>query len=175
MEAGFANPFAAIATALLVFLQSALGLGPRGGDAVVPALGDPPAELASGSCGDVALHWEMAPDEAGGRLLENDFGEPIRVESEAILAREHVLAAGTTRSTVNNDWIIDITLDREGAQILAAETEGNVGRRLVIVVDDAVLNAAVLRDRILSGRMQLTLPFQDEERVRALGDCLAGR
>jgi protein-export membrane protein SecD len=58
---------------------------------------------------------------------------------------------------------VSLEFNREGARKFRRVTGANVGRQLAIVLDGKVRSAPVIRERIPSGRAQITGRFTDEE------------
>jgi len=59
--------------------------------------------------------------------------------------------------------VIDIKFKPAGAQKFAEFTEINIGKRLAIVLDGVIQSAPVIRDRIPSGRAQISGRFTEQE------------
>ncbi|KIM09199.1 MAG: preprotein translocase subunit SecD [Sulfurovum sp. PC08-66] len=60
---------------------------------------------------------------------------------------------------VNNQSVINFTLNAQGAQIFGDFTEKNVGKRLAVVLDGVVYSAPVIRERIGGGHGQISGDF----------------
>ena len=78
------------------------------------------------------------------------------VESEAQLHGGYIKKADVlTSATAIGEPVIEITMTPEGTKMLETVTGQNINRRLAIVLDDAVLMAPVIRDKI-RGKVQLS-------------------
>ena len=65
----------------------------------------------------------------------------------------------TDASVIADEWSIGVfvTLREDAAERFADLTGRSIGRKLGIVVDDAVMSAPVIQDRIAGGRIQISL------------------
>ncbi len=90
--------------------------------------------------------------------------EPLLLEKKAALIGDMLVDATTEFSQeAFNQPYVSLTLDSEGGAIFAALTGENVGRRLAIVLDGNVYSAPVIRERIPSGRAQISGTFSVDE------------
>lgn len=90
--------------------------------------------------------------------------EPLLVKKEAALTGDMLVDATTEFSQqAFNQPYVSLTFDNKGGAIFAALTGENVGKRLAIVLDGGVYSAPVIRERIPSGRAQITGNFSTEE------------
>lgn len=100
------------------------------------------------------MHME---DERGGR-------EPLLVSKEAALTGDLLVNAKTEFSSRSfGEPYVSITLNPKGADLFAAVTAANVGKRLAIVLDGKVQSAPVIREAIPSGQAQITGNFSVTE------------
>jgi len=90
--------------------------------------------------------------------------EQILLVKKAALGGDALVDATTefSQSTFNQPYV-SIEFDKPGGQIFANLTEENVGRRLAIVLDGTVYSAPVIREKIPSGRAQITGNFSVQE------------
>jgi preprotein translocase subunit SecD len=109
-------------------------------------------------------------------VLERQDGQVVaHAAAEGCL--EPRLTAGEVKpeQKVNGRTAVSVTLDGRSAGDLAALTKSQLGRPVLMVLDDEVLFAPVVRDVISGGRLMLTLPGTNEaELQRLLGAVLGG-
>lgn len=90
--------------------------------------------------------------------------ESILLKKEAALGGNCLVDATTEFSQSNfNQPFVSITFDAKGSQEFAAITGSNVGKRLAIVLDGTVYSAPVIREKIPSGRAQISGSFSVRE------------
>ncbi len=73
----------------------------------------------------------------------------------AIKDARHTIGSGANPQLANKPIVL-IELNKQGARKFAIVTAANVGKRLAIVLDNVVQSAPVIRERIPSGRAQIT-------------------
>ncbi|MBN1354192.1 MAG: protein translocase subunit SecD [Candidatus Omnitrophica bacterium] len=90
--------------------------------------------------------------------------EELLVETKASLAGDTLVDATTEFSQSGfNQPYVSITFNNKGAAAFAELTGRNVGKRLAIVLDGNVYSAPVIREKIPSGRGQITGNFSVQE------------
>ncbi len=90
--------------------------------------------------------------------------EKLLLEKKAVLMGDTLVDATTEFSqTAFNQPYVSIELNKEGGRTFAEITGANVGRRLAIVLDGTVYSAPVIREKIPSGRGQITGSFSVQE------------
>jgi len=111
----------------------------------------------------------LAGEEAPGHELkkmkksEGKF-EELLLEKKLALRGETLVDATTEFSQTSfNQPYVSISFNNEGAAVFSKVTEDNVGKRLAIVLDDTVYSAPVIREKIPSGRAQITGSFSVQE------------
>jgi preprotein translocase subunit SecD len=129
------------------------------------------------------LEFKLVDDENSlEQALKGDIpaGDEILYEREvnpttgAITKKPHLLKKKTlmtgeviTEARVNfdrmNQPMVNMVFDKRGTRLFARITEANVKRRLAIVLDGTVYSAPVIREKIPSGRAQITGRFTEEE------------
>lgn len=86
----------------------------------------------------------------------------------AIKDARHTIGSGSNPQLAGRPIVL-IELNRQGARKFAIVTAANVGKRLAIVLDNVVQSAPVIRERIPSGRAQITgLESLDEAKELAI-------
>lgn len=109
--------------------------------------------------GDVPEGYEL-------KEYEQRRGVPdqLLLEKDVVLTGEMLLDASTEFSQeAFGQPFVSIEFNRQGARIFSDLTASNVGRRLAVVLDGEVHTAPVIRERIPSGRAQITGNFSVEE------------
>ena len=95
---------------------------------------------------------------------EEEKGQPLLVKDEAALTGDTLTDASMEFSQQGfGQPYVSLELNDKGAAIFADITGANVNRRLAIVLDGEVYTAPVIRERIPSGRAQITGNFSVQE------------
>ena len=90
--------------------------------------------------------------------------ETLLVEKEVIMTGDLLVDATTEFSQEGfGQPYVSLELNEKGAQIFADTTGINIGRRLAVVLDGEVYTAPVIRERIPSGRAQISGDFSVQE------------
>ncbi|MBI4372668.1 MAG: protein translocase subunit SecD, partial [Candidatus Omnitrophica bacterium] len=89
---------------------------------------------------------------------EDRLADTLVLEKEPVLTGDKLTSASVGFDSYGQS-IVEIQFDKEGATIFDAVTFKNIGRRLAIVLDGKVHSAPVIRDRIPSGRGQISGSF----------------
>ena len=123
--------------------------------------------LVSDNAEDIkkAINKEEVP---GYELLyhESERGgrEPLLVAKEASLVGDCIVNAKTDFSARGfGEPYVSLALNSKGAEQFYAITQGNVGKRLAIVLDGKVQSAPVIREPIPSGQAQISGNFSVQE------------
>ena len=103
--------------------------------------------------GDEVLY---GPASRGGR-------EPYLIESPVLLTGDTITDARVRPGAQLEGPYVSVDLDQRGAQIFAAITSANVGRKIAIVLDNVVYSAPVIREPIPGGHVQITGSFTYDE------------
>ncbi|MGB2600236.1 MAG: protein translocase subunit SecD [Candidatus Omnitrophota bacterium] len=115
------------------------------------------------------LKTAMGGEEVEGHTLksmENREGreEALLLEEEAVLTGDTLTDAAVQFSQQGFGLpYVSLEFNDKGGDIFANVTGTNVGRRLAIVLDGEVYTAPVIRERIPSGRAQITGNFSVQE------------
>ncbi|MEC9344448.1 MAG: protein translocase subunit SecD, partial [Pseudomonadota bacterium] len=151
-------------------------LVPRPGDdrvlVQVPGLDDPTRLKALiGQTAKMTFHLvstEMSAQDAlnsrppaGTRILYEDEDPPIPyvVESRAMVDGENLTDAQPGFDQRTNEPIVTFRFDTKGSTRFCQVTSANVGRPFAIVLDDQIISAPVIRDRICGGSGQISGNF----------------
>jgi SecD/SecF fusion protein len=100
------------------------------------------------------------------KYMENAEGkeEALLVEKEAVLTGDTLVDAKTEFSQQGFGLpYVSLEFNDKGARIFANVTGNNTGKRLAVVLDGEVNTAPVIRERIPSGRAQITGNFSLQE------------
>ncbi|MBU0683326.1 MAG: protein translocase subunit SecD [Candidatus Omnitrophota bacterium] len=90
--------------------------------------------------------------------------EPLVVESASVLTGDMLVNATTEFSQQGfGQPYVSLEFNAKGADIFALVTSSNIGKRLAVVLDDEISTAPVIRERIPSGRAQITGNFSLQE------------
>ena len=94
----------------------------------------------------------------------DDKTEDLLLEEKAALGGDTLVDATTefSQATFNQPYV-SITFNSIGGAKFSEITEMNTGKRLAIVLDDNVYSAPVIREKIPSGRAQITGNFSVQE------------
>jgi preprotein translocase subunit SecD len=103
--------------------------------------------------GDEILY---GPASRGGR-------EPYLIETPVLLTGDTITDARVRPGGQLEGPYVTVDLDERGAQIFAAITSANVGRKIAIVLDNTVYSAPVIREPIPGGHVQITGSFTYDE------------
>lgn len=99
-----------------------------------------------------------------GYILKTLGKESVLIEDKPSLTGDKLVDASVEFSQQQfGQPYVSLTLNQEGANIFSQLTGANVNKRLAIVLDDVVQSAPVIRERIPSGRAQITGSFSVEE------------
>ncbi|MCY0985923.1 protein translocase subunit SecD [Nannocystis sp. ILAH1] len=99
-------------------------------------------------------------------------GEPTRVwrtfvvKSRAEVTGESILAANVSPDPQTGLPGVDLKLDRLGADRFEQMSGDNIGRRMAIMLDDAVMSDPVFNDRIPGGNVRITVGETPGQSVR---------
>ena len=120
---------------------------------------------------DTSIGFSTRPDIVGqghpGRILYVMNRLP-EITGEAISNAVMKLGLDGRRPGVPG---VSVTMNPKGANLFRKATGANIGRNLAIVLDDRVLSAPVIRDRIPGGQAMITGAFSAEE-ASDLAVCL---
>ncbi len=87
---------------------------------------------------------------------------PYLVKKQAVITGD-VLTDARVSIGEFNEPLVSISFDSIGAKLFERVTGENVGKRLAIILDNAVYSAPVIRDRIAGGRAQIEGSFTTQE------------
>lgn len=124
--------------------------------------------LVSDNAEDIkkAINKEEVP---GYELLYHERGEsggrePLLVSKESSLTGDYIVNAKTDFSSRGfGEPYVSLALNAKGGELFYAVTQGNVGKRLAIVLDGKVQSAPVIREPIPSGQAQISGNFTVQE------------
>ncbi|MBL7068726.1 MAG: protein translocase subunit SecD [Candidatus Omnitrophica bacterium] len=103
-------------------------------------------------------------EETPGFVLKPVGKESLLLEEKSSLTGDKLVDASVEFSQQQfGQPYVSLTFDSEGANAFSELTGANVERRLAIVLDGVVQSAPVIRERIPSGRAQITGSFSVEE------------
>jgi len=88
---------------------------------------------------------------------------PILIKKRVLMTGEVITDAKVQIGSEYGEPQVSMTFDKLGARLFGRITEANVGRRLAIVLDGTAYSAPVIREKIPSGRAQISGRFTSEE------------
>lgn len=114
---------------------------------------------------DVSLQWGWTSDARGAR----NYRELYVLADEPFLTGDMLENATATRDPQFNQAMVNFELSRRGGRIFSRVTSQNIQERIAIVLDQEVVSAPVVQDRIgASGRIELGASPLEEARDLAL-------
>jgi preprotein translocase subunit SecD len=93
---------------------------------------------------DISLHWETAPIGLGARTYRRLYV----TEEDAFMTGEELEGAVAQRDPQFNQAQVSFQLNRAGGRRFSQFTTQHVGDNIAIVLDDEIVSAPVVRDRI---------------------------
>ncbi len=93
---------------------------------------------------DISLHWETAPIGVGARTYRRLYV----TEEDAFMTGEQLEEAVAQRDPQFNQAQVSFQLNRAGGRRFSQFTTQHVGDNIAIVLDDEIVSAPVVRDRI---------------------------
>ncbi len=108
--------------------------------------------------GDEILYQRRVDKETG-----TERKIPFVVQKKALLTGRDLATARVSIDQNTSEPYVSVEFNSAGAKAFSDLTEANVGKRLAIVLDGNVHSAPVIRERIPSGRAQITGGFTTED------------
>lgn len=105
------------------------------------------------------LLYERNVNKATGSVTE----KPLVVVDKTVLTGDLLSDANVRIDTRFNEPYVSIEFNSVGAKRFDQITAANVGKRMAIVLDDAVYSAPVIRERIAGGSAQISGSFTSQE------------
>jgi protein-export membrane protein SecD len=113
----------------------------------------------------VSLRWSREPVAVAGDLYRSLWV----LEERAFLTGEEVEGARPGRDEMTGETVVGFDLSRAGGRVFERVTAASVGRSIAIVLDDAVVSAPVIEERIAgSGRIRMAGASLEEARDLAV-------
>jgi len=111
-----------------------------------------------------ALRKMLDGEETEGYEFQYLKKDPLLLEKKAALTGDTIVDASVefSQRTFGEPYV-SLTFNGKGAKIFSALTGENVNKRLAIVLDGKVQSAPVIRERIPSGKAQITGRFSVDE------------
>ena len=120
---------------------------------------DPETALRSGpAAGDEILYQRRVDKESG-----QERKIPFVVQKKALLTGRDLATARVSIDQNTSEPYVSLEFNAAGGKAFGELTEQSVGKRLAIVLDGNVHSAPVIRERIPSGRAQITGGFTTQE------------
>ncbi len=121
--------------------------------------------VKAGKDPDVEVLFVSNKDKWGS---EEDLRETLVVEKESLLGKNIKITKASVQPDQFGNNTVNFTLDTEDAKKWAKVTGDNVGKEIAIILDDVILHAPVVREKIPNGRSQITLGNAPLEELQAL-------
>ncbi|HEV8439442.1 MAG TPA: protein translocase subunit SecD [Methylomirabilota bacterium] len=118
---------------------------------------------------EAALRGELPPGDEilYQRRVDKESGQerktPYVVQKKALLTGRDLATARVSIDQNTSEPYVSVEFNAAGAKAFSDLTEASVGKRLAIVLDGNVHSAPVIRERIPSGRAQITGGFTTQE------------
>ena len=112
------------------------------------------------------LTFRLVQDDDGfgsEKLIISETNEELTVNKRVVISGENLIDAQPKFDSQSNQPIVSFTLDRLGAQKFGKITTENVGKRLAIVLDNAVISAPQIREPITGGTGTISGGFSFQE------------
>ena len=112
------------------------------------------------------LTFRLVQDDDGfgsEKLIISETNEELMVNKRVVISGENLIDAQPRFDSQSNQPIVSFTLDRLGAQKFGKITTENVGKRLAIVLDNAVISAPQIREPITGGTGTISGGFSFQE------------
>ena len=90
-------------------------------------------------------------------------GQPHLLQKRTVLSGEFITDARAGFSQQTNQPLVHVSFDSKGTRLFGRLTEENVGERMAILLDDQVITAPVIQEKIGGGRAQITGMANAEE------------
>jgi len=97
------------------------------------------------------------------KLILSESNEELTVNKRVVISGDNLVDAQPKFDSQSNQPIVLFTLDRLGAKKFGRITTENVGRRLAIVLDNAVISAPQIREAITGGTGTISGGFSFQE------------
>ena len=108
----------------------------------------------------VKLEFRLAEDKPAEGLTEAMMGRPgvkVYLHKEAIITNNDIIKARVVKDKDERTFSIEVFFTKEGAEKIARATEGHVGKLLAIVIDERVVSAYVVKERLSSDKARIFL------------------
>ena len=97
------------------------------------------------------------------KLILTDTNEELTVNKRVVISGDNLVDAQPQFDSQANQPIVIFTLDRLGSQKFGKITTSNVGKRLAIILDNAVISAPQIREAITAGTGTISGGFSFQE------------
>tara|TARA_B100000029_G_scaffold102788_1_gene93201 strand:- start:2601 stop:4490 length:1890 start_codon:yes stop_codon:yes gene_type:complete len=87
------------------------------------------------------------------------------------MIRDPKATVGTTGSDATGQWVVNLSMSPEGTKKWSRFTGANINQQVAIILDNKVFMAPVIRDKIPSGRTQIT-GFEDVNEAKDIANVL---
>ena len=117
-----------------------------------------------GKTAQLTFRLVSSDDEFGSeKLILSDSNEELTVNKRIVISGDNLVDAQPRFDSQANQPIVIFTLDRLGSQKFGKITTENVGKRLAIILDNAVISAPQIREAITAGTGTISGGFSFQE------------
>ena len=89
-------------------------------------------------------------------------GPALALKRVGRVSGDAIVNATTGLNAYSGESVVNIQFDAEGGQKFARMTQANVGQRIAIVLDGAIITAPIVQEPILDGNVQISGGFTTE-------------
>lgn len=104
----------------------------------------------------VELAGVKDPDEAVRTLIKTAYLEFQTEDGVTVLTGRHLKDATEAKDPSSGQVEVNLEMTPDGAKIFSDVTGANVGKRIAILLDDRILQAPVVNEKIPSGKARIT-------------------
>jgi preprotein translocase subunit SecD len=120
---------------------------------------DPETALRAGAPEGTEILYQRRVD----KETKQERKVPFLIQKKAYVTGRDVASARVSIDQNTSEPYVSVDFNAAGARAFSELTDANVGRRLAIVLDGNIHSAPQIRERIPSGRAQITGGFTSEE------------
>lgn len=100
--------------------------------------------------------------ETSGKFFGLEGRDSILVGNKPIISLDNVLEVQKSYDEIGRPMPI-VKLNKEAAKVFENFTRDNIGKKLAIIVNDKLLMAPIINDKIAGGKVQVSMNSTEEE------------
>lgn len=112
---------------------------------------------------DLRVKWVLKPNYNDSTIISLYLLRGKGVSKGAAMSGDCIVKIKAEPSNWNDTWLVDMQMNKEGAQRWAKLTGDNLGKCLGMVIDDKVYSAPMVHSKIEGGRSSITGDFSEQE------------